>query len=197
MENTITLQATQEAQLVATAMQTIMDEHRKLTASIKPEEIAALMPAINKGKSIFLMGAGRTGLMMKASAMRLMHLGYKVYVVGETTTPAIGEGDLLIAGSGSGTTAGIVRAAETAKNEGASVICFTTSPAAPLATLADYTVTIPAAQKQARDQDVSKQYAGSLFEQSLLLSFDALIQALWEIDGSTASELWKRHANME
>lgn len=197
MENTLIREATQEAQLVATAMQTIMDEHRRLIASIKSDEIAALMPAINKANAIFLMGAGRTGLMMKASAMRLMHLGYKVYVVGETTTPAINKGDLLIAGSGSGTTGGIVRAAEIAKGARASVVCFTTGPASPLATLADYTVTIPAAQKQARDEDVSKQYAGSLFEQSLLLSFDALIQALWDMDGSTASELWKRHANME
>ncbi|WP_150451173.1 6-phospho-3-hexuloisomerase [Arenibacter lacus] len=197
MENTSTIEATQETELVASAMQTIMDEHQRLTAQIKSDEIAALMPAINKANRIFLMGAGRTGLMMKASAMRLMHLGYTVFVVGETTTPAIDEGDLLIAGSGSGTTSGIVRAAEVAKNVGANVICFTTSPTSPLATLADYTVTIPAAQKQARDEDVSKQYAGSLFEQSLLLSFDALIQALWDIDGSTASELWKRHANME
>ncbi|MCM4167142.1 3-hexulose-6-phosphate isomerase [Arenibacter antarcticus] len=197
MENTFTIEATEGTRLVATAMQTIMNEHHKLMASIKSNEIAALIPAINKANTIFLMGAGRTGLMMKASAMRLMHLGYKVYVVGETTTPAIIEGDLLIAGSGSGTTGGIVRAAESAKKIGASVICFTTSMASPLATLADYTVTIPAAQKEARDEDVSKQYAGSLFEQSLLLSFDALIQALWELDGSTASELWKRHANME
>ncbi len=197
MENTFTVEASKESQLVASAMQTIMDEHQKLTANIKSEEIAALMPAINKAKCIFLMGAGRTGLMIKASAMRLMHLGYKVYVVGETTTPAINEGDLLIAGSGSGTTGGIVRAAETAKKVGASVVCFTTDASSPLATLADYTVTIPAAQKQERDEAISKQYAGSLFEQSLLLSFDALIQALWDVDGSTASELWKRHANME
>jgi 6-phospho-3-hexuloisomerase len=197
MENTSTIEATQKTQLVARAMQTIMDEHHRLTANIRSDEMAALMPVLNKAKNIFLMGAGRTGLMMKASAMRLMHLGYKVYVVGETTTPAINEGDLLIAGSGSGTTSGVVRAAETAKTVGASVVCFTTSPASPLAALADFTVAIPAAQKQVRDEDVSKQYAGSLFEQSLLMSFDALIQALWELDGSTASELWKRHANIE
>jgi len=197
MENTSTIEATQKTQLVARAMQTIMDEHRRLTANIRSDEMAALMPVLNRAKNIFLMGAGRTGLMMKASAMRLMHLGYRVYVVGETTTPSVKKGDVLIAGSGSGTTIGIVRAAETAKTVGACVICFTTSPASALAALADYTVTIPAAQKQVRDEDVSKQYAGSLFEQSLLMSFDALIQALWELDGSTASELWKRHANIE
>ncbi|WP_024481047.1 6-phospho-3-hexuloisomerase [Cellulophaga baltica] len=186
-----------ETQLVESAMNTIIDEHIKLIHLIKYEEIAGLIPTITDAKHIFIMGAGRTGLMMKAAAMRLMHLGYEVHVVGETTAPAIMEGDVFIAGSGSGTTSGIVSAAETAKKVGAEVLCFTTNPSSALAQLAKHTVTIPAAQKQERDTAVSKQYAGSLFEQSLLLVFDALIQTLWELDGSTASELWKRHANME
>jgi len=184
-------------QLVESSMNTIIDEHIKLIHSIKYEEIAALIPVIKNAKHIFIMGAGRTGLMMKAAAMRLMHLGFNVHVVGETTVPAIAKGDLLIAGSGSGTTSGIVRAAETAKNVGADIVCFTTNSESPLAELAIQSVIIPAAQKQERDEAISKQYAGSLFEQSLLLVFDALIQSLWDLDGTSASELWKRHANME
>ncbi|TLP82729.1 6-phospho-3-hexuloisomerase [Maribacter sp. ACAM166] len=194
MEN---IRIEEDTQLVERAMNTIMDEHLKLIKTIQYEEISTLIPAIAKAGHIFIMGAGRTGLVMKAAAMRLMHLGYKVYVVGETTSPAIGKGDILIAGSGSGTTSGIVRAAETAKSVGANVVCFTTDSKSPLALLANYTVTIPAAQKQERDEDISKQYAGSLFEQSLLLVMDTFIQALWEMDGSPASNLWKRHANME
>ncbi|WP_158978671.1 6-phospho-3-hexuloisomerase [Cellulophaga sp. L1A9] len=186
-----------ETQVVENAMNTIINEHIKLIHTLKYEEIAALIPVINNADRLFVMGAGRTGLMMKAAAMRLMHLGYKVHVVGETTAPAIMKGDLLIAGSGSGTTSGIVRAAETAKKVGAAVLCFTTNTESPLAQVANQTVTIPAAQKQERVEAVSKQYAGSLFEQSLLLVFDALIQSLWEIEGTSASELWKRHANME
>ncbi|WP_289063740.1 6-phospho-3-hexuloisomerase [uncultured Zobellia sp.] len=186
-----------DAELVESALNTIINEHIKLIHTISYSEIAKLIPAITNAEHIFIMGAGRTGLMMKAAAMRLMHLGYKVHVVGETTAPAIEKGDVLIAGSGSGTTSGIVRAAETAKKVGASVLCFTTNADSRLALLADHTVTIPAAQKQERNETISKQYAGSLFEQSLLLVFDALIQTLWGLEGSSASELWKRHANME
>ncbi|PKB00560.1 3-hexulose-6-phosphate isomerase [Flavobacteriaceae bacterium MAR_2009_75] len=186
-----------ENQLVENALNSIINEHIKLIHTIDYNEIANLIAPITNAKRIFVMGAGRTGLMMGAAAMRLMHLGYTVHVVGETTAPAIAEGDLLIAGSGSGTTNGIVRAAETAKKIGAAILCFTTDNTSTLAELADQTVTIPAAQKQARDEKVSKQYAGSLFEQSLLLVLDAFIQILWSLDGSTASELWKRHANME
>ncbi|WP_276168349.1 6-phospho-3-hexuloisomerase [Zobellia alginiliquefaciens] len=183
--------------LVESAMNTIVNEHIKLVGAIHYDELAALVPTIENAEHIFIMGAGRTGLMMKAAGMRLMHLGFNVHVVGEITAPAIKEGDVLIVGSGSGTTSGIVRAAETAKTVGAGIICFTTNKESRLALLAEHTVVIPAAQKQERDETVSKQYAGSLFEQSLLLMFDALIQTLWELDGSTASELWKRHANME
>ncbi|WP_289038328.1 6-phospho-3-hexuloisomerase [uncultured Zobellia sp.] len=186
-----------DAELVETALNTIINEHIKLIHTISYSEIAKLIPAITNAEHIFIMGAGRTGLMMKAAAMRLMHLGYKVHVVGETTAPAIEKGDVLIAGSGSGTTSGIVRAAETAKKVGASVLCFTTNADSRLALLANHTVTIPAAQKQERNETISKQYAGSLFEQSLLLVFDALIQTLWGLEGSSTSELWKRHANME
>ncbi len=185
------------AQGVERAINTIMEEHQRTISAIEYGEIAILLTSLTKTGTIFVMGAGRTGLMMKAGAMRLMHLGYKVYVVGETTTPAIRAGDFLMAGSGSGTTSGIVKAAETAKKVGAKVLCFTTNGNSPLGTMANYSVIILAAQKQERDEGISKQYAGSLFEQSLLLVLDALIQTLWEMDGSEASELWKRHANME
>ena len=194
MENTLKKNNTE---CVKNAMDLIIHEHLELIKSLQYHEIAALIPTITSAKNIFVTGSGRTGLMMKALAMRLMHLGYKVHVVGETTAPAIRKGDVLIAGSGSGTTGGIVSAAETANTEGASVVCFTTNKESLLALLSKHTVIIPAAQKQKRNEDVSKQYAGSLFEQSLLLVTDALIKALWEQDGSLASELWKRHANME
>lgn len=185
------------AQGIERAINTIMEENQRTIGAIEYKEIAIMLTSLTKTGAIFVMGAGRTGLMMKAGAMRLMHLGYKVYVVGETTTPAISAGDFLMAGSGSGTTSGIVKAAETARKVGAKVLCFTTNGSSPLGTMANYSVIIPAAQKQERDEGISKQYAGSLFEQSLLLVLDALIQTLWEMDGSEVSELWKRHANME
>ncbi|MBT30060.1 MAG: 6-phospho-3-hexuloisomerase [Thalassobius sp.] len=194
MNNTETLIDTNS---IHQAIEMILDEHKQLFKSLSFERISAIVPTLNDAKNIFLIGAGRTGFMIKAAAMRLMHLGYTVYVVGETTTPAIGKGDLLIAASGSGTTSTIVKAAETAHKNEASIICFTTNSKSPLAELANHTITIPAAGKQELKEAVSAQYAGSLFEQSFLLLFDALIQYLWKKDGSTAGELWKRHANME
>jgi 6-phospho-3-hexuloisomerase len=45
----------------------------------------------NKQGRILVMGAGRSGLVGRAFAMRLLHLGYNAYVLGETIVPAIRE----------------------------------------------------------------------------------------------------------
>lgn len=143
-----------------------------------------------------MIGNGRSGLAIQMAAMRLMHLGLRVHVAGEVTAPAIGAGDLLIAVSGSGTTGSVVGAADTAKSVGASVIAITTSPDSPLAQRADEVLVLPAADKQDHSGSVTSQYAGSLFEQSVLLAFDALFQALWRSDDQSAERLWERHANI-
>lgn len=194
MEHTQTLT---QADAVHQALNMILSEHQQLSNHLQLDEIPAVEKAIKRAKSIFLLGAGRTGFMINAAAMRLMHLGYTVHVVGETTSPAISEGDLLIAGSGSGTTSNIVKAAETARKCGAEIVAFTTDPDSALAQLADHCVTIPAAGKQQKNETVSHQYAGSLFEQSFLLLFDAIIQHLWNESGVSRDELWKRHTNIE
>ena len=186
-----------ESNAVHQALNMILKEHEELANHLQFDGIAEIESAIKNANSIFLLGAGRTGFMINAAAMRLMHLGFNVHVVGETTSPAIGEGDLLIAGSGSGTTSNIVKAAETAKASGAKIVCFTTNPTSTLAEIADYSLIIPAAGKQQHCNSVSHQYAGSLFEQSFLLVFDAIIQHFWQNSGVTREELWKRHTNLE
>lgn len=175
----------------------IMKENSRLAASISVVEMAELAQLLQQAKRIFVIGAGRTGLMMKAAAMRLMHLGLTVYVTGETTTPAIGEGDVLIAASGSGTTSSIVKAAEKAHTAGAVVAALSTTKQSPLAAVAQTVLVIPAAQKQDFHGSITQQYAGSLFEQSVLLVMDALFQTLWTLSGTPPEVMWKLHANME
>lgn len=161
------------------------------------DDIARLADAVAGAPATFLLGAGRSGLALRMTAMRLMHLGFDAYVVGDTTTPAIQAGELLLTASGSGTTASILRAAESADHVGAQIAAFTTAPASPLAQLAHVVVEIPAAGKLDRSGTASQQYAGSLFEQAVVLLGDALFHELWQRSGRTADELWPRHANLE
>lgn len=191
------LNAEQLNQDLRHSLQVIIQENQRLAAQVDLIPVAALIPLIQHAERVYVVGAGRTGLALKAAAMRLMHLGLTVFVVGETTTPAIQVGDLLLAGSGSGTTSTIVKAAEKAKAAGAQVVAISTTTDSPLATLATQVVVLPAAQKQDHGGTISQQYAGSLFEQSVLLLTDAIFQTLWALDGTPAEELWKRHANLE
>ena len=187
---------------VLPALQTILAENTALAGRLAADagataSLAALAARLGSADRVFVLGAGRSGLALRMTAMRLMHLGLVVHVVGDVTTPAITATDALLAASGSGSTAGILRAAETAHAAGATVLVLTTAPHSPLADLADVTVVIPAAQKQDHDGTLSAQYSGGLFEQSVLLVGDAVFHSLWQASGATAAELWPRHANLE
>lgn len=170
---------------------------RLLESEHAPESLDELATLVAGAERVFVLGAGRSGLALRMTAMRLMHLGLVVHVVGDATTPAITAGDVLLTASGSGTTGGVVRAVETAVAAGASVGAFTTAPDSPLAALSRAVVIVPAAQKLDRSGDASAQYAGSLFEQLVVLLGDALFDVLWRRSGKSADELWPRHANIE
>ena len=76
-------------------------------------------------------------------------------------------------------------------------LAITTAAESPLAETATETLIVPAADKQDFDGTTSVQYAGSLFEQSVLVLTDALFHALWQTSGTQARELWRTHANLE
>jgi 6-phospho-3-hexuloisomerase len=175
----------------------LLKELERTLAAVSEAEIAVAQEMVRAASRVFVTGAGRSGLALKMAAMRLMHLGLVVHVAGEVTAPAISEGDLLLVASGSGTTAGAVHAAEVARNVGAEVLALTAAPASKLGQLAQGLIVIPAATKQDHGGVRSEQYAGALFEQSVLLVMDATFQVMWRERGESAEELWKRHANLE
>jgi 6-phospho-3-hexuloisomerase len=174
----------------------VLDENERLLNSVDSAQWDRSGELITSARSVFVIGNGRSGLAVQMAAMRLMHLGLRVHVAGEVTAPAVGAGDVLIAVSGSGTTASVVGAAGTAKKVGASILAVTTAPDSPLAQRADEVLILPAADKQDHSAAITAQYAGSLFEQSVLLAFDALFQSLWSNEDQTAERLWERHANI-
>jgi len=162
-----------------------------------PAGLAAVADLVADAERVFVHGAGRSGLALRMTAMRLMHLGLTVHVVGEATAPAIGEGDVLLTASGSGTTGGIVGAARSAVDAGARVAAVTTDDSSPLAEIATAVLIVPAADKLDRSGSASAQYAGGLFEQVVVLVGDALFHALWQRSGQSADDMWPRHANLE
>ncbi len=174
----------------------IVAEQVAAIALVDERAVRDLLHAIDSASRIFLLGEGRSGLVGRMFAMRLMHLGKQAYVVGETITPAIGGGDLLIAISGSGATGTVVMMAEGAKNAGAQIAAITANPESRLAGLADLIVQIPTQHKLQGAS--SRQYGGSLFEQTALLLFETIISMLAAGDAEGGfTSLAKRHANLE
>lgn len=185
---------------VRESISAILAENESLAARISASTGRALddtAAALTNAQRVFVTGAGRSGLALRMTAMRLMHLGLVVHVVGDVTTPAITAGDLLLVVSGSGTTSGSVRAAEIAAKSGATTIALTTAPESPLARLAHIVIELPAAQKLDHGDAISRQYSGSLFEQAVVWIGDALFYTLWQRSNETSEQLWPRHANLE
>jgi len=186
-----------EIQSYSSSQVLLLKELERTLAAVNEAEIAVARDMILAARRVFVTGAGRSGLALKMTAMRLMHLGLTVHVVGEVTAPAIGQEDLLLVASGSGTTASVLHAAEVARSVRAEVLALTTAPASSLGKLAQGLIVIPAATKQDHHGAASEQYAGALFEQSVLLVMDALFHMMWHERGESAEQLWKRHANLE
>lgn len=177
---------------------TVLGELRAVLDDVDDAAVGALADELRRARRIFVTGEGRSGFMAKAFAMRLMHLGLPVHVIGETTTPAVTGDDTLVAVSGSGTTAGTVRVAEQAAAAGAEVHAVTTAPDSPLGRTAATTLHLPAATKHRRQGEAtSVQPLSSLFDQATHLVLDVLalrLARLLEVDHDTARAA---HANTE
>jgi 6-phospho-3-hexuloisomerase len=115
------------------------------------------------------------------------------------TTPAIGEGDLLIIGSGSGRTASLIGHGSRASEVGARVVLITGTSGSPIEEKADIVVHIlaPSPKTETETSTRSVQPMANLFEQSMGLLLDMLVMQLMEELGETADEMFTRHANLE
>ncbi|QMV44766.1 6-phospho-3-hexuloisomerase [Cohnella cholangitidis] len=176
----------------------IVNELVQSVSLISVAEADRLIALIGQSRKIFLAGAGRSGLMGKAFAMRLMHLGIATYVVGETITPAIAEGDLLIIGSGSGETKSLVSMAHKARSVGAALAVVTIHPESTLGSLADVAVKLPGTPKDKTEAEYGTiQPMASLFEQTLLIFYDSIVIRLMDKQRSDSGRMFLNHANLE
>ncbi|PLR78342.1 6-phospho-3-hexuloisomerase [Bacillus sp. V3-13] len=181
-----------------TIIDTIGKEIISVLSLVKEEEALTLSRKIKEAKRIFVYGEGRSGLMGKAFAMRLMHGGYSVFVVGETITPSIEEGDLLVAISGSGSIGMIHEFCLKARKLGATVFLVTTNRDSKIAKVSDAVLVIPAATKYRRPEEPTTiQPLGNQFDQSVHLLLDGVIIHSLQVNKEVNDAMRKRHANLE
>jgi 6-phospho-3-hexuloisomerase len=170
---------------------------------INEESVEDMIQCILDSESTFVVGSGRSELVAKAFAMRLMHLGFRVYVVGDVTTPALTEKDCLVAISGSGETKTVALAAQTAKEVGTKVVGVTTNPESTVGVNSDVVVNIESKSKvpwkyytshvlKGNYDDLTPM--GTLFEDSTLLFLDGLIAEFMVRLGKKETDMKKLHA---
>lgn len=162
-----------------------------------------------KDKKIFIVGMGRSGFVARAFALRLMNLGFNVYFLGETITPAAEKGDILIAISGTGATKMVLTASSAAREIGATVIALTSFSESPLGQMADLIVSIKGRTKTGwpKEEDyLARQIIGerepltplgSVFENNSMVFLDSLVVELMHRMGRTEADLKRRHATIE
>lgn len=172
----------------------IVEEIISVLSKVDSEQLEKVVNTISKDTRIFVDGEGRSGLMGKGFAMRLMHLGYSVYSVGETITPAVFKNDIYFSISGSGESGNVVLNTKKAKEKGCIIIAVTSKAGSSIGSLADELIVVPGTTKgDSGEQRKSIQLLSSLFDQSLHIVLDALCLMLSKKDNVSNSEATAKH----
>lgn len=187
-----------------------LDRVRSVLRNACMRDFNTLAESILSSPRVFFCGAGRSGLVGRFFAMRLMHLGCMVYIVGETTTTAIRREDLLVAISGSGKTQTVLDIVNMAKKAGAKVaaISLDIGNQSPLDKLVDISVKIDRREgvgdrlenpfpADLLEKRTARMPLGTVFEISALIYLEALISEIIKRGHVSESEMKQRHANLE
>ena len=171
---------------------------------VDEERIEKVIDEILKVDKIFTLGIGQSGLIGKILAMKLAHLGFSSYVVGDVTTPSLEKNDLLIAISQSGETSTILTLVKKAKSAGGKVIAITSSPESTLSKIADISLVVPAKVEEVEFPVLSllgdekhKNMSGALFGMNLFVLFYGIICELAVRTDQSPQKIDSRHANLE
>jgi len=184
-----------EKMIFSKSIEYIQYKVKDILSKISQDDIDKVKKLFFDSNRIFVYGAGRSGLVAKAFAIRLVHLGFQTFVIGETITAPVQKGDLVVIVSGSGETIPAVMTADIAHNLGARVISITGKKKSEVAKYADITLYISASCNDIE----RKKYAplGTLFEASVWILLDGLIADLLESKNETEENMRRRHATLE
>lgn len=167
------------------ALKKVLNEVSGVLGSVDPSAPGEIADALMSAGRVFLFGAGRSGFVMRALAMRLMHLGLSAYYIGDATTPSPGAGDLVVALSGTGQTPSTIHVLKRGSEAGAEAMCITASPGSPITEFASKSIVVPGATKaRSPFEPGSEQPSGSLFEQAAFLFFEAVTLEIFTRSGS-------------
>lgn len=179
------------------AREALADLKRVLDA-VSVRELGAFARALLQADRIFVTGLGRTGLMARGFAMRLMHLGRRVYHVGDVITPSIRRGDLLVIATRTGRSKVLGHYIAMARRVRANVAVVTADGKSPAAKSADTVLAIDDRRAEGARRGARRRLPlGSLFEQALLVVLDQVVLDLMEALHLGEADLARSHTSFE
>lgn len=172
----------------------ILDKISSILSATDDSYHAKLTDMLDGAARVFVAGAGRSGLVCKFFAMRLVHSGYDASVVGEVVTPSIKKGDLLIVISGSGETEQLIAFTKKARTEGAKILLISSKASSTIGDMADAVFQIGRTEQYGK---VVGMPMGTVFELSTLSFLESAISHIIHEKGIAEEVMRSRHANLE
>jgi len=174
----------------------VLQEHEQVLMEVNNAEVEKLLDALAEANCIQVFGMGRMKSAVRAFVMRLMHMGLDAHVVYDTTCPNIGPGDLLIVNCACTTIGYTVM--KFGHKLGAKIVAITANPSSKAAALCDFTVNLKGQVHGGRKYEIpSVQPMAALFEQTIFVFEDIIIQLLMKKLNISAEQMSKRHTNLD
>jgi 6-phospho-3-hexuloisomerase len=184
--------------MIKTNVNLVVSEIKQVLSDISQKEVNELVKAIIEADKIVVCGAGRVGMAARSFGMRLAHLGLRAFSLGDSNLVKVGEGDLLIACSGSGETITIADVVSIAKSNGVKIVLITGNPDSSMGKLSDIILQLKAPSKVKPIEGLkSIQPMTTLNEQSLMILLDLVVLELMESLGEDHDTMWARHSILE
>ena len=179
-------------------LEAVFDEGRNLLKAVPGGPVERFISGLDQADRIFCAAQGRSGYVLRCFCMRLMHLAYRAFFVGETITPRIGKADILVVLSGSGKTALTYELIKLGQQQGALTYGVIGIEDSPIGRALDCKICLPGASRSDHPDGVrSIQPPGSLFEQAAFVILETIVLALYQRQGSDGGTLLERHTNLE
>jgi 6-phospho-3-hexuloisomerase len=171
----------------------INEQISQMLRETESQEIAKAVDIVASARKIFVYGVGRSGLVARAFGTRLVQLGLNVFFVGDTITPIVEGGDVVLIVSNTGATMSAIQTANIARRVGASVLTITGNPTSKLAHASNIVICIP---DRRNHQSAKLAPLGTLFEDATMVFLDGIVAMVMEKLGESEASMRSRHGIM-
>lgn len=178
--------------LINESIDYILDNGKTINNCIDELIITKFVNIITESDNILIFGSGRSGLIAKTFAMRLMQLGLNAFAADETIAPTLSQKSCVLIVSSSGKNKSLI---STIKKKGIKSLAITSNSDSYLGLNSDYVITFKKEPKPTNSK-VNHGYLaplGTIFEINSLILLDGLIAELMKKLKKIEKDLEDKH----